>query len=79
MYQKLEERCYRFAMNHLTQVVQSETFNQIDGSIAKVIIQKVAQLGAFRTWHHEFCFSSVSYNFSYVLNVMSLIKIVFFV
>ena len=49
MHQKLEEQCYGFAMNHLTQVVQSEAFNQIDGSIAKVIIQKVAQLGAFRT------------------------------
>lgn len=33
----------------MTQVVQSEAFHQIDSSIAKIMIQKVAQMGAFKT------------------------------
>ena len=52
--QKLEDHCYRFAMNHMTKVVNSEAFSQIDSSIARLIVQKVAQMGAFKTWcHHD--------------------------
>ena len=36
-------------MNHMTMVVSSEAFAQIDSDIARIIIQKVAEMGAFKT------------------------------
>lgn len=44
----LEEFCFRFAMNHLTAVVQTEAFNRLEGSTIKTFISKAAVYGAFK-------------------------------
>lgn len=38
-----------FALSHMTQVVQSEGFEQLDCLLAKDFIKKAAERGAFRT------------------------------
>ncbi|ESO96017.1 hypothetical protein LOTGIDRAFT_214601 [Lottia gigantea] len=44
----LEEFCFRFAMNHLTEVTQSEAFNNLDEYVLKELIRRAAQAGAFK-------------------------------
>ncbi|XP_064456024.1 RCC1 and BTB domain-containing protein 1-like [Ornithodoros turicata] len=44
----LEEYCFRFAMNHLTAVVQTEAFNKLDEATVKTFIAKAATYGAFK-------------------------------
>ncbi|GAB6029092.1 RCC1 and BTB domain-containing protein 2 [Chamberlinius hualienensis] len=44
----LEEFCFRFAVNHLTAVVQTEAFSQLDESTIKGFILKAAVEGAFK-------------------------------
>ena len=46
--QDLEEYCLRFAVHHLTAVVQSDAFSKLDESSLKQFITRVAQMGAFR-------------------------------
>ena len=50
LLQSLEEKCLQFSLNHMSEVVQSEAFDQLDNSIAKSFVQKAAQRGAFKTW-----------------------------
>ena len=38
-----------FALSHMTAVVQSEAFEELDCSLAKAFIKKAADRGAFRT------------------------------
>jgi len=45
----LEEHCFSFALNHMTQVVRSEAFAELDDSLAKQFIYKAAEHGAFKT------------------------------
>lgn len=45
---ELEEFCFRFAMNHLTAVVQTETFGKLDEPSLKNFIRKAAIYGAFK-------------------------------
>lgn len=47
-WQELEDFCFRFALNHLTAVTQTEAFSQLDESILKGFIMKAAQAGAFK-------------------------------
>lgn len=49
IFQTLEEQCMCFALNHMTQVIQSESFDQLDSLHAKAFIKKAAERGAFRT------------------------------
>ena len=49
LLQSLEEKCLQFSLNHMSEVVQSEAFDQLDNSIAKSFVQKAAQRGAFKT------------------------------
>ncbi|GAB6032349.1 RCC1 and BTB domain-containing protein 2 [Chamberlinius hualienensis] len=44
----LEEFCFRFAINHLTEVVQTEAFAHLDESTVKCFILKAAVEGAFK-------------------------------
>ena len=44
----LEDYCFRFALVHLTAVVQTEAFNKLDESTLKAFITKAALNGAFR-------------------------------
>lgn len=39
----------RFALNHMTKIVQSEAFDQLESSLAKNFVQKAAALGAFNS------------------------------
>ncbi|XP_049608712.1 RCC1 and BTB domain-containing protein 1 [Syngnathus scovelli] len=44
----LEEFCFRFCINHLTQVTQTPTFSQVDGNMLKGFIIRASYFGAFR-------------------------------
>ncbi|KAL3201432.1 hypothetical protein MRX96_012479 [Rhipicephalus microplus] len=44
----LEEFCFRFAMNHLTAVVQTDAFHKLEESAVKSFITKAAVYGAFK-------------------------------
>lgn len=44
----LEEFCFRFAMNHLTAVTQTEAFKELDGDTVKMFIIKAGSSGAFK-------------------------------
>uniref|UniRef100_A0A3Q0R638 Regulator of chromosome condensation (RCC1) and BTB (POZ) domain containing protein 1 n=1 Tax=Amphilophus citrinellus TaxID=61819 RepID=A0A3Q0R638_AMPCI len=44
----LEEFCFRFCINHLTQVTQTEAFWQVDGAMLKEFISKASRCGAFK-------------------------------
>lgn len=44
----LEDFCFRFAMNHLTAVVQTEAFHRLDEAAIKSFISKAAVYGAFK-------------------------------
>ncbi|XP_013780686.1 RCC1 and BTB domain-containing protein 1-like [Limulus polyphemus] len=45
---ELEDFCFRFALNHLTAVAQTEAFNKLDELTIKNFIFKAAQQGAFK-------------------------------
>lgn len=45
---ELEEFCFRFALNHLTAVAQTEAFHKLDEISLKNFITKAAQNGAFK-------------------------------
>lgn len=47
--QTLEEQCMNFALSHMTLVIQSEGFDQLDSALAKNFVRKAAEKGAFRT------------------------------
>ncbi len=49
-YQDLENYCLRFAVHHLTAVVQTESFAKLDEATLKQFIARVAEMGAFRYW-----------------------------
>ena len=44
----LEEFCFRFCMSHMTRVVQSQSFKDLDDKLVKEFISKAAVHGAFR-------------------------------
>ncbi|XP_050739123.1 RCC1 and BTB domain-containing protein 1-like isoform X1 [Eriocheir sinensis] len=45
---ELEEFCFRFALNHMTEVAQTEAFMALDELTVKNFIQRAAQHGAFK-------------------------------
>lgn len=47
--QELEDFCFKFALNHMTAVIQTPNFAKLDESIVKTFIVKAAQAGAFKT------------------------------
>ncbi|XP_001600404.1 RCC1 and BTB domain-containing protein 1 [Nasonia vitripennis] len=46
---ELEDFCFKFALNHMTAVIQTPNFAKLDESIIKTFIVKAAQAGAFKT------------------------------
>jgi len=46
--QDLEDICFKFCVNHLTAVTQTEAFNHLDEETVKAFIQKAAKWGAFK-------------------------------
>lgn len=42
--------CFRFCVNHLTQVTQTGAFWQVDGAMLKEFISKASRCGAFKNW-----------------------------
>ncbi|XP_061571831.1 RCC1 and BTB domain-containing protein 1 isoform X2 [Cololabis saira] len=44
----LEDFCFRFCVNHLTQVTQTEAFWEVDGAMLKDFISKASCCGAFK-------------------------------
>lgn len=49
-FQDLEEFCFRFCVNHLTQVTQTGAFWQVDGAMLKEFISRASRCGAFKNW-----------------------------
>ncbi|XP_060815883.1 uncharacterized protein LOC132907131 [Bombus pascuorum] len=47
---ELEEYCFKFALNHMTAVVQTEDFAKLDESTMKTFIVRAAQAGIFKTY-----------------------------
>lgn len=47
-FQDLEEFCFRFCVNHLTQVTQTGAFWQVDGGMLKEFISRASRCGAFK-------------------------------
>lgn len=47
--QELEEFCFKFALNHMAAVVQSENFAKLDEKTVKTFIINAAKAGAFKT------------------------------
>ncbi|XP_076757246.1 uncharacterized protein LOC143427199 [Xylocopa sonorina] len=45
-----EECCFRFALNHMTAVTQTENFSKLNESTIKSFIIKAARAGAFKTY-----------------------------
>lgn len=48
--QDLEEFCFKFCVNHLTEVTQTAAFWQIDGNMLKDFICRASRCGAFKNW-----------------------------
>lgn len=48
--QDLEEFCFKFCINHLTEVTQTAAFWQMDGPLLKEFIAKASKCGAFKNW-----------------------------
>ena len=48
--QDLEEFCFKFCVNHLTEVTQTAAFWQIDGNMLKDFICRASRYGAFKNW-----------------------------
>ena len=46
---ELEEFCFRFSLNHMTSVTQTEAFAKLDEGTVKDFIMKAAQSGAFKS------------------------------
>lgn len=49
-FQDLQDFCFRFAMNHMTAVTQTEAFANLDEAVMKNFIVRAAQSGAFKYW-----------------------------
>lgn len=46
---ELEEFCFKFALNHMTAIIESPGFNSLDESTVKNFIRKAAKAGAFKS------------------------------
>ncbi|XP_027863673.1 RCC1 and BTB domain-containing protein 1 [Xiphophorus couchianus] len=44
----LEEFCFKFCVNHMTQVTQTTTFWEVDGAMLKEFISRASRCGAFK-------------------------------
>lgn len=49
-FRELEEFCFRFCLNHMTAVTQTEAFEKLDEPTLKEFIKKAALNGAFKSW-----------------------------
>ena len=45
----LEEFCFKFCLNHMTDVTQTEAFVKLDDETCKAFIAKAARSGAFKS------------------------------
>ena len=45
----LEEFCFKFCLNHMTAVTQTEAFQKLDDDLCKSFIGKAARNGAFKS------------------------------
>ncbi|XP_043513899.1 RCC1 and BTB domain-containing protein 1-like isoform X2 [Frieseomelitta varia] len=46
---ELEECCFKFALNHMTTIIQTAAFAELDKNTMKTFIVRAAQAGAFKT------------------------------
>lgn len=48
LFQDLEEFCFKFCVNHMTAVTQTEAFQKLDENTLKDFILKASRWGAFK-------------------------------
>ena len=48
VFQDLEEFCFRFTLNHLTAVTQTESFGKLNGETVRDFVIKAGANGAFK-------------------------------
>jgi hypothetical protein len=48
-FQELEEFCFKFSLNHMTAIIETEGFTSLDDQIVKSFIRKAAKFGAFKS------------------------------
>ena len=48
LFQELQDFCFRFSLNHLTAVTQTEAFSNLDKSVMEYFIVRASQNGAFK-------------------------------
>ena len=46
---ELENFCFKFSLNHMTAVTQTDAFSSLEENILKDFIMKAAQQGAFKS------------------------------
>ncbi|XP_067014556.2 RCC1 and BTB domain-containing protein 1 isoform X1 [Anabrus simplex] len=46
---ELEDFCFKFSLNHMTAIIQTEGFDNLDGQTLKNFIRKAARAGAFKS------------------------------
>jgi len=46
---ELEEFCFRFALNHMTDIVCTENFRKLEGDVIVDFLARVAEAGGFKT------------------------------
>ncbi|GFG32082.1 hypothetical protein Cfor_08566 [Coptotermes formosanus] len=46
---ELEEFCFKFSLNHMTAIIETEGFTSLDEQIVKGFIRKAAKFGAFKS------------------------------
>ena len=47
--QELEEFCFKFSLNHMTAIIETEGFASLDEQMVKSFIRKAAKFGAFKS------------------------------
>jgi RCC1 and BTB domain-containing protein len=47
--EELEAFCFRFSLNHMTAMTQTESFRRLDEGTVKEFISKAAKEGAFKS------------------------------
>jgi RCC1 and BTB domain-containing protein len=48
-FQELEEFCFKFSLNHMTAIIQTEGFSALDEQTVKNFVRKAAEFGAFKS------------------------------
>lgn len=69
--QELEEFCFKFSLNHMTAIIQTEGFASLEEQTVKDFIRKAAKFGAFRSQDDTQKCINAFYNQKEIVNKIS--------